>query len=103
MSQADFEELLAVLDLKQIADDTFIGSHPSKNPVRTFGAVNRHFEILHAPHHFVQQSRLRSIGRPEGLLHGLEGEAAFQRHRQDRGGQRREPFLFPDRHRRRVQ
>ena len=37
MSQADFEELLAVLDLKQIADDTFIGSHPSKNPVRTFG------------------------------------------------------------------
>jgi acyl-CoA thioesterase II len=37
MSQADFDELLAVLDLKQIADDTFVGSHPSKNPVRTFG------------------------------------------------------------------
>jgi acyl-CoA thioesterase II len=36
-SQADFDELLAVLDLKQIADDTFVGSHPSKNPVRTFG------------------------------------------------------------------
>ncbi|HYZ67208.1 MAG TPA: acyl-CoA thioesterase II [Mycobacterium sp.] len=37
MSTADFEELLAVLDLNQIADDTFIGSHPSKNPIRTFG------------------------------------------------------------------
>jgi acyl-CoA thioesterase II len=37
VSTADFEELLAVLDLKQIADDTFVGSHPSKNPVRTFG------------------------------------------------------------------
>ncbi|HKP44461.1 acyl-CoA thioesterase II [Mycobacterium sp.] len=37
MSQADFEELLAVLDLNQLDDDTFIGSHPSKNPVRTFG------------------------------------------------------------------
>jgi acyl-CoA thioesterase II len=37
MSQEDFDELLAVLDLKQIADDTFVGSHPSKNPVRTFG------------------------------------------------------------------
>jgi acyl-CoA thioesterase II len=34
---SDFEELLAVLDLNQIADDTFVGSHPSKNPVRTFG------------------------------------------------------------------
>jgi acyl-CoA thioesterase-2 len=34
---ADFEELLAVLDLNQLDDDTFIGSHPSKNPVRTFG------------------------------------------------------------------
>ena len=37
MSTADFDELLAVLDLKQIADDMFVGSHPSKNPVRTFG------------------------------------------------------------------
>ena len=37
MSTADFKELLAVLDLKPIADDLFIGSHPSKNPIRTFG------------------------------------------------------------------
>lgn len=37
MSTADFDELLAVLDLNQIADDIFVGSHPSKNPVRTFG------------------------------------------------------------------
>ena len=37
MSTADFDELLAILDLRQIDDDTYIGSHPSKNPVRTFG------------------------------------------------------------------
>ena len=34
---ADFDELLAVLDLKRVDDDTFLGVHPSKNPVRTFG------------------------------------------------------------------
>jgi acyl-CoA thioesterase-2 len=33
----DFEELLAVLDLNRVAEDLFIGSHPSKNPMRTFG------------------------------------------------------------------
>lgn len=33
----DFEELLAALDLNRISDDLFIGSHPSKNPMRTFG------------------------------------------------------------------
>lgn len=33
----DFDELLAVLDLNRIGDDLFIGSHPSKNPMRTFG------------------------------------------------------------------
>ncbi len=36
-TKSDFEELLAVLDLKPVADDLFIGSHPSKNPMRTFG------------------------------------------------------------------
>ena len=34
---SDFEELLAVLDLKVVDDSTFVGSHPSKNPPRTFG------------------------------------------------------------------
>ena len=34
---SDFDELMAVLDLNRIADDLFIGSHPSKNPMRTFG------------------------------------------------------------------
>lgn len=34
---ADFDELLEILDLRQIADDIYLGSHPSKNPVRTFG------------------------------------------------------------------
>jgi len=37
MSTADFDELLSVLDLHRIDDDTFTGTHPSKNPVRTFG------------------------------------------------------------------
>jgi len=36
---SDFEELLAVLDLKRVADDRFVGSHPSKNPMRTFGGL----------------------------------------------------------------
>jgi acyl-CoA thioesterase-2 len=36
-SNSDFEELLAILDLNRIDDDVFVGSHPSKNPVRTFG------------------------------------------------------------------
>lgn len=33
----DFQELLAVLDLNRMGDDLFVGSHPSKNPMRTFG------------------------------------------------------------------
>jgi acyl-CoA thioesterase II len=37
VSSSDFEQLLAVLDLKQVGDQTFCGSHPSKNPPRTFG------------------------------------------------------------------
>ncbi len=36
---SDFDELLAVLDLNRVADDRFIGSHPSKNPMRTFGGL----------------------------------------------------------------
>ncbi len=34
---SDFDELLAVLDLNAVASDLFTGSHPSKNPLRTFG------------------------------------------------------------------
>jgi acyl-CoA thioesterase-2 len=37
VSTADLDELLAILDLNRIDDDTFTGAHPSKNPVRTFG------------------------------------------------------------------
>ncbi|WP_422746486.1 acyl-CoA thioesterase II [Mycobacterium sp. WMMD1722] len=37
MSAADFDELLAVLDLRRVDDTTFVGGHPSRNPVRTFG------------------------------------------------------------------
>ena len=36
---SDFDELMAVLDLHQTGDDVFIGSHPSKNPPRTFGGL----------------------------------------------------------------
>jgi acyl-CoA thioesterase II len=36
-SSSDFEELLGILDLNRVSDDLFVGSHPSKNPVRTFG------------------------------------------------------------------
>ncbi len=34
---SDFDELLAVLDLSPLDGDVFIGRHPRKNPVRTFG------------------------------------------------------------------
>ena len=34
---SDFEQLLAVLDLERVDDETYLGSHPSKNPPRTFG------------------------------------------------------------------
>ncbi len=34
---SDFSELLAVLDLSRVAGDVFVGSHPSKTPMRTFG------------------------------------------------------------------
>lgn len=37
MPQRDFDELLAVLDLRAGGEDVFFGAHPSKNPVRTFG------------------------------------------------------------------
>jgi acyl-CoA thioesterase II len=37
MSTSDLEELLAVLELRRVGDDLFVGAHPSKNPIRTFG------------------------------------------------------------------
>jgi acyl-CoA thioesterase II len=37
VSQTDLTELLATLDLNRTDDDTFTGSHPSRNPIRTFG------------------------------------------------------------------
>jgi acyl-CoA thioesterase II len=37
VSSTDLAELLAVLELRRADGDTFIGGHPSKNPVRTFG------------------------------------------------------------------
>ncbi|CAJ1583099.1 acyl-CoA thioesterase II [[Mycobacterium] wendilense] len=40
-AETDFEELLAILDLRKVeaeaGPETFFGAHPSKNPIRTFG------------------------------------------------------------------
>jgi len=36
---SDFDELMAVLDLHQKGEDVFVGTHPSKNPPRTFGGL----------------------------------------------------------------
>ncbi len=36
---SDFDELMAVLDLHPTGNDVFVGSHPSKNPPRTFGGL----------------------------------------------------------------
>ena len=36
---SDFDELMAALDLHRVGDDIFLGSHPSKNPPRTFGGL----------------------------------------------------------------
>jgi acyl-CoA thioesterase-2 len=36
-TDSDFAELLATFDLQRVGDNLFIGSHPSKNPMRTFG------------------------------------------------------------------
>lgn len=37
MRSKDFQELLTLLDLQPAGQDTFTGTHPSKNPPRTFG------------------------------------------------------------------
>lgn len=37
MATADFDELLAILELSPLGEDVFTGRHPHKNPVRTFG------------------------------------------------------------------
>lgn len=37
MRSKDFQELLTLLDLRPAGQDVFTGTHPSKNPPRTFG------------------------------------------------------------------
>jgi acyl-CoA thioesterase-2 len=34
---SDFEQLLGTLDLQEVGDNAFTGSHPEKTPIRTFG------------------------------------------------------------------
>ena len=36
---SDFDELMTVLDLRHTGDGVFVGTHPSKNPPRTFGGL----------------------------------------------------------------
>lgn len=58
---SDFDELLTVLDLNSVADDLFIGSHPSKNPMRTFGG-----QLM--AQSFVAASRTRTRDLPPNAL-----------------------------------
>ena len=37
MARSDFDELLAILELETTGRDVFLGRHPRKNPIRTFG------------------------------------------------------------------
>ena len=37
LSAEHLQELLTVLDLTRVDEDAFSGTHPSRNPVRTFG------------------------------------------------------------------
>ncbi|KAA1432212.1 acyl-CoA thioesterase II [Mycolicibacter arupensis] len=57
----DLEELLAVLDLTGVDDDVFVGSHPSKTPIRTFGG-----QLM--AQSFVASSRTVAEHLPPGAL-----------------------------------
>jgi acyl-CoA thioesterase-2 len=58
---SDFDELMAVLDLADKGDDVFVGTHPSKNPPRTFGG-------LMMAQSFVAASRTRTRDLPPNAL-----------------------------------
>ena len=58
---SDFDELMTVLDLHQKSDDVFVGTHPSKNPPRTFGG-------LMMAQSFVAASRTRTRDLPPNAL-----------------------------------
>ena len=58
---SDFDELMAVLDLHDKGDDVFVGTHPSKNPPRTFGG-------LMMAQSFVAASRTRTRDLPPNAL-----------------------------------
>ncbi len=58
---SDFDELIEVLDLHHESDDVFVGSHPSKNPPRTFGG-------LMMAQSFVAASRTRDRNLPPNAL-----------------------------------
>ena len=58
---SDFDELMAVLDLRDKGPDVFVGTHPSKNPPRTFGG-------LMMAQSFVAASRTRTRDLPPNAL-----------------------------------
>lgn len=69
-SHPDFAELLATLDLDRVDDDLFIGSHPSKNPMRTFGG-----QLMSQAFVASSRSLLREDLPPSALsVHFINGE-----------------------------
>jgi acyl-CoA thioesterase-2 len=58
---SDFDELMGALDLHEKGDDAFVGTHPSKNPPRTFGG-------LMMAQSFVAASRTRTRDLPPNAL-----------------------------------
>jgi acyl-CoA thioesterase II len=58
---SDFDELIEVLDLHHEGDEIFVGTHPSKNPPRTFGG-------LIMAQSFVAASRTRARNLPPNAL-----------------------------------
>ena len=58
---SDFDELIEVLDLYHEGDGHFVGTHPSKNPPRTFGG-------LMMAQSFVAASRTRARDLPPNAL-----------------------------------
>jgi acyl-CoA thioesterase-2 len=58
---SDFDELIEVLDLHHEGDDVFVGTHPTKNPPRTFGG-------LMMAQSFVAASRTRASNLPPNAL-----------------------------------
>jgi acyl-CoA thioesterase len=60
----DFEELVAILAPNRVADDTFVGSHPSKNWVlySTSPPVAADSRVLATGHFFDRSGQFPAVG-----------------------------------------